>query len=470
MPFSSEAPLVPTPIDLPRPRRTTVLRRGAATSVGGARRLGPLLITKARGKPVAPADIGRRLRLLFEDLGGTFTKLGQLIACAESIVGPELADAFRGTLDRGPAVPFDQVRATVESELGGPLQQRFRSFEERPMAAASIAVVHRAVLPDGQPVAVKILRPGIEALVATDLAVMEPVLHQAARQLGLELARLLHGVVVGLREQLSEELNLANEARALDHFRRLLAHYEVDRITAPAPIHSHTGRRVLTMELLDGVPIDDVTAVGKMGIDPRSLVEQLVKSWFITALRHGVFHGDVHAGNLLWLRDGRIGVIDWGIVGRLDPENLHFFRQAVRASLGEESAWADVAAHVLKVYGPGIGDLLGLADEEMITRYVRYSIEPLLTRPFGEVSIAMMVNGPPPELFGAPPPPKSFRERRRFEAQIMDAPGMGGSFDRAQFLLGKQLVYFERYGRMYLPDVSLLEDRAFFESVLADLP
>src|SRR5439155_24887845 len=98
-------------------------------------------------------DVARRLRLLFDDLGGMFTKLGQLIACAESIVGPELADAFRSVLDRGPAVPYAQVRATVEAELGMPLEQAFASFDPEPMAAASIAVVHRATLTDGTPVA-----------------------------------------------------------------------------------------------------------------------------------------------------------------------------------------------------------------------------------------------------------------------------------------------------------------------------
>ena len=190
----------------------------------------------------------------------------------------------------------------------------------------------------------------------------------------------------------------------------------------------------------------------------------------MTALGDGVFHGDVHAGNLLLLPDGRMGVLDWGIVGRLDGADRRFFRQIVRAALGDESAWPDVAAHVMKMYGPTIGEALGLHDEEMVAKFIRAQIEPIMTRPFGEVSVAMMVNGPAPEMSGVTlPPPKSLRERRRFQRQMMDAEGVGGEFDRAQFLLGKQLVYFERYGRMYLPDVSLLEDRAFFETLLRDL-
>jgi ubiquinone biosynthesis protein len=456
------------PIDLPRPRRSAVLRRGAATVGGGVRRMSPVLAPRLARRPVDPDRAAARLRLLFDDLGGTFTKLGQLVACAESIVGPELATAFRTTLDQGAPVGYPAVRAVVQAELGRPITEAFASFDPAPIAAASIAVVHRATLPDGTPVAVKVLRPGIEKLVATDLAVIEPILRQAARQLGLDMARLLHGVVVGLREQLSEELNLLNEAKALHHFRSLLEKYRLDRITAPAPIDSHTARRVLTMEMLDGVPIDDVAAIEAYGVDPRPLVEQLVKAWFMITVRDGVFHGDVHAGNLMLLPEGRIGVIDWGIVGRLDPENLAFFRQMIRATLGDESAWRDVARHVMKVYGATVGEIFGLVDEEMVERFVRHQVEPLLTKPFGEVSVAMLVAPPPPDLIGTRPP-STLRERRRFQAQMMEADGTGSSFDRAQFLLGKQLVYFERYGQMYMPDVSLLQDEAFFRELLAEV-
>ena len=449
-----------TPIVLPTPSRGAVLRRGAATVAASRRLVRPLV-----RRPVAINDVALPLRTMFDDLGGTFVKLGQLIACAESIVGPELAAAFRGTLDRGAAVPFPAIQRVVDEDLG---PGAFATLESTPLAAASIAVVHRATLHDGTAVAVKVLRPGIEDVIAADLALMEPLLRHIAQQLGIDLARLLHGVVIGLREQLCEELNLRNEAEALDHFRALLELHSVGRITAPAPVHAHTSRRVLTMELLDGVPIDDLAAIEERGINPAPMVEELVKSWFTTALQHGVFHGDVHAGNLLLLRDGRVGVIDWGIVGRLDEDNLRFFRQMIRASLGDESAWDDVTAHISRAYGPSLAEALGLVDEEMITKFVRMQIEPLLTRPFGEVSVAMMVAGPPPELVGTAQVPKSLRERRRFQRSLMNAEGVGGSFDRAQFLLGKQLVYFERYGKRYLPDTPLLDDIEVYRALLAD--
>src|SRR5204863_5881142 len=132
-----------------------------------------------------------------------------------SVLGEDFASAFRGCLDGGAPVPFPEVRAAVEVALGRPLEQAFASFEPAPLAAASIAVVHRATLLDGTPVAVKVLRPGIEELVAADLDLLRPVLYAIARYGAVELAQLMLGVLDGLREQLAEELDLDNERRAL---------------------------------------------------------------------------------------------------------------------------------------------------------------------------------------------------------------------------------------------------------------
>src|SRR5207244_3279965 len=222
---------------------------------------------------------------------------------------------------------------------------------------------------------------------------------------------------------------------------------------------THCGRRVLTMELLDGVPIDDPAAITDWGADPTALVEELIRAWFMTALRDGVFHADVHAGNLLLLRDGRMGVIDWGIVGRLDPETLHFFRRAIEGSLGDESAWVDVAAHITKIYGPMLQQMFGYDDAAM-AQFVRSQVEPLLTRPFGEVNLSEFITMSPPR--DGPPP--TWRERRRLIVQLMDNEGQGSTFDRAQFLLGKQVVYFGSYGHLFQPGTQLQSDPTFYEA------
>src|SRR6185295_1377202 len=128
------------------------------------------------------------------------------------------------------------------------------------------------------------------------------------------------------------------------------------QVVIPEPFPALSGPRMLTMEYLDGVPIDDVARIAELGADPRPLIEQLVRGWFITALRDGTFHADVHAGNLLLLRDGRVGVVDWGIVGRLDARTHRFLRRTIEGALGDETAWDDIAADLLAAYGPALRD------------------------------------------------------------------------------------------------------------------
>jgi len=229
------------------------------------------------------------------------------------------------------------------------------------------------------------------------------------------------------------------------------------------------------MEFLDGVPIDDLPRIAELGIDPRPLVEQSVRGWFLTTIRWGVFHGDVHAGNLLVLRDGRIAAIDWGIMGQLDPDTHRFFRRVLQAALGDQAAWDEVAARLVQVYGPAIREGLGLDDTEL-AGFIRGVMEPMLTRPFGEASLATFLaamQGQVAKAQGQAIHARSWRarfrrlrEQRRLHRDV--AAAIGSEFDRGTFLLGKQLAYFERYGKMFLSDVSLLSDRKFFEELLAE--
>jgi predicted unusual protein kinase regulating ubiquinone biosynthesis (AarF/ABC1/UbiB family) len=247
----------------------------------------------------------------------------------------------------------------------------------------------------------------------------------------------------------------------------------------PAPFPELSGPNVLTMEFLDGVPIDDLAGAAEFGVDPGPLVEEVVRGFFLTAVRWGAFHGDVHAGNMLLLRDGRIGIIDWGIVGRLDPETHYFFIRMLAAALGDESAWEDIAAHLTKTYGPAMQQGLGLSDEDLAL-FIRGLIEPVLLRPFGEVSLATLIQAPQVQAAkaqGIEAHNRSLRAvlgrlraQRRLRRLAEESGGTDSDFDRGTFLLGKQLMYFERYGKMFLADVPLLHDRAFFETLLKSAP
>ncbi|MEX1252806.1 MAG: AarF/UbiB family protein [Dehalococcoidia bacterium] len=461
-----------TPAPLPSASKVAGTRRLLRVWALGARHMTPAVLGRVARRNTNPA---RAARSVFERLGATYVKFGQFVASAPGIVGESVAEEFRDCLDAGPSVPFKQVRDTIESELERPLEDTFATFSETPLAAASIAVVHSATLQDGTPVAVKVLRPGIEQTVATDLAMMEWFSRFMAAR-GVDQAYNMVGLMVGLRAQIAEELNLRNEARSMDVFRGLYEQYGLSLLVIPRVHHELTARRVVTMELLDGAPIDDLAHAQSAGIDPTRLVRELLKAWVLTGLRVGAFHADIHAGNLLLLRDGRLGMIDWGIVARMDDDSRRIFRRLCQASLGMEWAWKDIGEMMIETNGVGLR-ALGLTDDQ-IHHFARETFEPVLTKPLSEVSMGeLLMNGDDVirKATGEAPPRRSLMDRWR----VMRAAGkayqgavVAGAFEnptmRMGFLSMKQLVYLERYGRMYIPEESLLGDGDFVSRALED--
>ncbi len=406
---------------------------------------------RVRRKPI---ELARPLRKTFADLGACYVKFGQLVASAPSVFGPEVSDEFRSLLDQGRPVSFDRVRAEVERATGRPLEADFAEFDPEPIGRASVAVVHRARLHDGPEVAVKVLRPGIEGKVAADLALMGWLVPRLTARVADAHPDGVRPMISGLRGQLCEELDLRNEGRLMDHFNRVLHQIDLPLVAIPRTYPELSARRVLVMEYLDGVPIDDLESIEALGVDPEPLVSEIVKAFFLTAVRYGVFHADVHAGNLLLLRDGRIGILDWGIVGRLDADNVEHLRNVIRAALGDDEAWGEVVGRIIDEIGPALVYRLGLAEEDL-PALIRGILEPVLTRPFGEVNLSTLLTGPA-ELAGDHVP-------------VGEAPDLDpDAFDRDMFLLTKQLLFFERYGQLYLAHLSLLSDREFFAALVSD--
>src|SRR3954454_1635381 len=457
------------PATLPVPSRLDISARVARALTRGAAHL---VAARRAGKLDEKAIAGVVQRTV-GDLGGTFIKFGQLIASSPSIFGDAVAHEFRGFLDSGPAVPFDQVRAVIEADLGRTLDDMFASFERDPMAAASLAVVHRATLHDGTPVAVKVLRPGIAARIATDLAVLRPLCTFLARQVAVGIAGTFGGLVQGLETQICEELDLTNEARSLRWFRSMLERMDVERLVVPVVYERFSGHQALTMELFDGVPVDDVDGVAGLGVDAAPLLHECIRAWFATTLCAGAFHGDVHAGNVLVRPNGTLGLLDWGIVGRLDASTSTFFRRMIEGVLGDDDAWDEVAAHVRSTYGEAMFDALGV-DDAQFTQFVRSQVEPLFSVPFRELDLRTMLVGDGAadgKRAGERSKSEAIRnwwiERKR-QRSLMDSEGYGGGFDQATFLLSKQLVYFERYGKLFLPETSLLDDADAFRALLEE--
>jgi predicted unusual protein kinase regulating ubiquinone biosynthesis (AarF/ABC1/UbiB family) len=465
---------------LPTPTRAERARRGAQIAGVLARRLGPVLADEAvrhRGGPTAVAASARPLRLAFEDLGGTFVKFGQLVASSPGLFGQDLAEEFRSCLDTGPSVPYPRVARLVEDELGMAVSEAFAWFDPVPVGRASIAVVHRARLHDGRDVAVKVLRPDVERSVATDLSLMEPLFELLSRATGAQLAGATLQQLDGLRLQIGEELDLRNEARAMASFDGLVRASGFDALVVPTPVPERSSASVLTMSYLDGVPIDDLESAQAFGVDPAPLVDQLIRSFFTFVVRERVFHGDVHAGNLLLLRDGRLGLLDWGIVGRLDERTHRFVLRLLAAVLGDEQAWRDVTAYLVDVYGGQLRDAMRM-DDEQLTAFLRAMVEPVLLRPFGEFSLGELMvaaevraaeaYGIELRREGVVGAMQRLRLQRRLRRAAVEGGGLMSEFDRTNFLLGKQLMYFERYGKVFLADEPILGDREFVAGLLSE--
>lgn len=432
------------------------------------RRLGPQLVAHALGRGDS-ARLTTALRITCDDLGATYIKFGQIIASAPTLTGEETAAQFRSMLDAGPPVPFPDVVREIERTSGKPVRKTFSRLDPEPIGQASLAVVHRGTLIDGRDVAVKVLRPGIEKVLASDLV----LLRAAVRALGVAVpavGELATGLVDDLAGQLQHEVDLRIEAAIMQHFRGLPQHDDLPLVVVPEPLVQLSGRRVLVMDFLDGVPIDDAN-LDALGVDASALVDQVVKAWLLTALRDGIFHGDVHAGNILFLRDGRAGLIDWGITGQLDPDAHWMLRRFIGGAIGDESAWDDLADHLSSHLSTVQPDLR--PDRDMLRMVLRDHLSAVVNKPFGEFSLSEVIlslNTQSSVIRGIAAQPRRTQRTtrkmvdaiRRTRQPAPDLTLMGGGM----LLLAKQLAYFERYGKLHLGELAVLHDTEFFRDVL----
>lgn len=368
---------------------------------------------------------GERLAAALQALGPSFIKLGQALSVRSDLVGEDIAADLSALQDSVPPFPGEQARAAIEAEFGRPAETLFESFDDEAVAAASIAQVHFAVTAEGEPVAVKVLRPGIEAAFARDLDLMDWLAGLAERH--LPACRRLHPVesVRTFADAVAVEMDLRLEAAAGDELAENFRDDPVFRV--PRMDWLRTGRRVLTLQRIGTTPIDEAEALMRAGFQPDEIVAQMARIFFLQVFRDGFFHGDLHPGNLSVGDDGTIWAVDFGIMGRIDRATRYYLAEMLAGFLnGDYLGVADV--HIRAGYVPAH------RSREDFAQAARAIAEPIFGLPMRDISLARLLA----QLFAV-------TDRFEMEAQ----PQL--------LLLQKTMLVAEGVGRTLSPDTNMWE-------------
>lgn len=323
-----------------------------------------------------------RIRLCLETLGPIFIKFGQMLSTRPDILSPELATELTKLQDQVPPFAWSQVEQRLQQAFAQPLQQVFSSFDTEPIASASVAQVHFAVLPSGEEVAVKILRPHIEQRIEQDLRLLE-ALARIVQRIPPDGPRLRPvEVVAEFRRHLTHELDLRREAANASQLRRNFEHSTMLKV--PKIHWDYCSTHVMVMERMHGIPINQMATLDAMNIDRPTLARYGVEIFFTQVFRHSFFHADMHPGNILVAPEGQYIALDFGIMGTLTDTDKHylavnflaFFHRDYRkvAEVHLESGWVPADTPVQEL--------------EMAVRTV---CEPIFSKPLAEISLGKVL-------------------------------------------------------------------------------
>ncbi|MEN8199820.1 MAG: AarF/ABC1/UbiB kinase family protein [Thermodesulfobacteriota bacterium] len=287
------------------------------------------------GRAITDLSVGERMRLALTELGTTFIKLGQMLSTRPDLIGEDAATELAKLQSGTPVDPPQAVYSLFQSELAKTPQQCFKSFEDTAFASASIGQVHRAVLPDGKQVVVKIQHEKIETKVASDLSILDGLAELAQKHSNRLRAYDPVGVMGQFRRTLLRELDFNNERRNIEQFGR---NFKKDRtVQFPKTFPEYSSKRVLTMEFLPGTPGSRPDKLRDAGIELESFTRKGANVFLEMIFRDGFYHADPHPGNLMLLADGRVGILDCGMTGQLSEQMRDEFESLLLAVLSRDT-------------------------------------------------------------------------------------------------------------------------------------
>ncbi len=385
------------------------------------------------------------LKETFEQLGTTYIKIGQFIASTPSLFPREYVEAFQDCLDQTTPLSFDYIQQVLTAELaidGQTLSDKFAHIEEKPLASASIAQVHVARLHNGDEVVLKVQKPGVETIMQTDLG----VLHAVTKLLELLMPSMkfasIAPIIDEIRLRMLAETDFIAEAQNIRDFQQFLAISGNTRVIAPEVYDEFTTKRVLTMSRLRGVSMVDESAMRQYCDDPAQVMADTLNTWFASLMLCNSFHADLHAGNLMLLTDGRIGFLDFGIVGKLRAESW-------RACLGMMQALQDndykgMAHHMIDME---MTNTRSQVDEGALATDLQRMMKTIMAEDIAFTS-------------GVPFNTKEQADDlNKMMLEIVDVGKRHGiHFPRDFALLTKQLLYFDRFMRTLAPDMDMFSD------------
>lgn len=381
------------------------------------------------------------MREAFEQMGVTYIKLGQFIASTPSIFPREYVLAFQGCLDQTTPVPFAKIRSVLIEELetdSRGLGDIFSYIDPVPLASASIAQVHKAVLADGRQVALKVQKPNVDTVMHTDLSVLHSVFWTLEKLVPNLKAANLAPIVDEMRARMLAETDFIAESRHIEQFLAHLKQVGNTKVTAPTVHHELSTKRVLVMDLLMGKSLIDDSLIwdGTAGRNSKQIMSDVLDTWFLSLMMTGEFHADLHAGNLMLLDDGRIAFLDFGLMGQIQPSSLQACFGLVQSlQISDYRAMAQAMVNIGMTHTADKMDIDRLADD--------------LHKMLGKITP------------NTQPTAKTDANNDSLNAMMLEMVEIGKRhgihFPRDFALLVKQLLYFDRFMVTLAPDMELFE-------------